>query len=62
MSSGANGGPQVGFLVNVGDWFRERLGKGKAASAAEAQRAARQARIDARHLAEAEADKDSPTS
>lgn len=54
MSSGGNGGPQMGFLVNVADWFRERFGNGRAKSAAEAERDARQARIDARHRAQAD--------
>jgi hypothetical protein len=61
MSSGANGRPQLGFLINVADWFRERFGRGKAKSAAEAKRAARQARIEARHRAQAEAENNPPS-
>jgi hypothetical protein len=61
MASGANGGPQMGFLVNVVDWFRERFGSGKAKSAAAAEREARQARIEARHRAQAEAENDPPS-
>ena len=50
----------MGFLVNVVDWFRERFGSGKAKSAAEAEREARQARIEARHRAQAESKDNSP--